>query len=271
MGMEDGFEEKARRYYEVQEKTESKQEELRELQAGTFGTDSEDAEERARQFFSDASLDGGSDRTEQIDQLRDEIADLENDLSSVREELLGRLVDLQLPFEEIIEPGEDTVEFPFSKQLADEVIQAIEDVLNEDLDSGDVVINTDGLLVETDDVEDAIEKAESRIESLRANAGTKVDIDEYLEALRRRDKKVALTLYILYQDEPLTKKDIEAKMGVESGTLRGQLYYVLDNDPYLKKEGEEFYLTETGREVIKGFVEEYGKPEGIEEQKEVKN
>ena len=257
------------RYRELQESIESKQGELEELQAGTFGTDSEDTEERAREFFSDASIDESSGRTEKMDDLRSQISSLEEERATVKEECLERFVDLQLPFEQIIEPGDETVEFPFSEEVPEEVIHAIEDILNENLSEGDVVINPNELVVKTDDVEEAIEKAEARIAELRSNAGTKVDIDEYLEALLERDKKVTLTLYILNKDEPLTKKEIESRMGVEPGTLRGQLYYVLDNDPYLKKQGEEFSLTETGREVIQGYLEEYGEPEGIEQIEEV--
>jgi hypothetical protein len=267
--MEDGFEERAERYNELQRQIGSKQEELSELQAGTFGTDSEGAEERAREFFSNAGRDAGSGGAERIDELRGQISELEDEFDSVREDLLERLVDVQLPFEEVIEPGEDVVRFPFSEELSSDVIEAVEDVLNEDLGSGEVRITPEALVVETDDVEDAIEMAESRIEGLRANAGTKVDVDEYLDNLRGRDEKVALTLHILHQEAPLTKREIEERMGVEKGTLRGQLYYVLDNDPYLKKSGEEFSLTETGREVIEAFVEEYGVPEGAEQAQEV--
>jgi len=267
--MEDDIEKIARTYYNVQASLQSKHEELSELQAGTFGTDSENTEERARQFFSNASRNGGSGQTEKIDKLRDEISELEEDFETTREKLLERLVDLQLPFEQVIEPKEQVVNFPFSEEIPEEVIKSIEEVLNEDLSGGSVRISTNSLVVETDNVEDAIEMAESRIESLRANAGTKVDIDEYLEELRGRDKKVALTLYILYNEQPLTKKQIESRMGVEPGTLRGQLYYVLENDPYLKKQEKEFSLTETGRDVIEGYIEEYGEPEGIKEPTEV--
>jgi len=267
--MKDGLEDKADKYRSLQEELEAKQAELQEIQAGTFGTDSKNAEKRAREFFSNASRDVGSGRTEKIDALRDEISELEDDLTAAKEELLERLVDVQFPFEEVIKPKDETVEFPFSEPIPGEVIKAIEDVLNEDLKGDNVAITTDALIVETADVEEAIGMAEDRIEGIRANAGTKVDIDEYLEELRERDRKVALTLHILHQDEPLTKKEIEDRMGVESGALRGQLYYVLDNDPYLKKSGQEFSLTETGREVIKGYVEEYGEPEGLEQPQEV--
>ena len=34
--------------------------------------------------------------------------------------------------------------------------------------------------------------------------------------------------------KPLTKNEIKKEMGLESGDLRGQLYYVLDNDPYYR-------------------------------------
>lgn len=267
--MKNGFREKALKYNEMQDKIASKHDDLKELKAGTFGTDSENAEERAREFFSNASQNGETSRTEQIDDLRKEIAELKEGFDSVKEELLERLVDLQLPFEQVIEPGEDAVEFPFSEQISPEVIEAIEDVLNEDLRNGEVVITSEALVVETDGVEEAIERAESFVEGLRANAGTKVDIDEYLDELRKRDQKVALTLYILHQEEPLTKREIESRMGVDAGALRGQLYYVVENDPYLKKQGKEFSLTETGRDVIEGYIDEYGAPEGIEQPREV--
>lgn len=267
--MEGKLEDEASKFHELQGMIESKQEELKELQAGTFGTDSEDAEERARAFFSNVSQDNGAGRTEQIDELRDEISSLNDQLAEVRMDIWESIVDLQLPFEEVIEPGEDTVEFPFSEQVPDEVIQTIDAVLDEDISSGNVVVTPDALVVETDDVEEAIENAESFIEGLRANARMKVDIDEYLEELRNRDEKVRLTLYILSQEEPLTKKEIETRMGVEPGALRGQLYYIVDNDPYLKKQGQEFSLTETGREAIEGYIEEHGVPEGIEQPKEV--
>lgn len=267
--MEGKLEEEASRYHELQDEISSKQEKLKELQAGTFGTDSEDAEERARAFFSNVSRDTGNGRTEQIDELRDEISDLSGQLDGVRMDLWESVVDLQLPFEEVIEPQEDTVEFPFSEQVPNEAIDAMDDVLDEDITSGDVVITPDALIVETSDVEAAIEKAEDFIEGLRANARMKVDIDEYLEELRNRDEKLRQTLYILSMEEPLTKKEIEARMGVESGALRGQLYYIVENDPYIKKQGKEFSLTETGREVIEGYIQEYGAPEGIKQSREV--
>lgn len=266
--MEDGLEDEASKYHELQEDIESKQEQLKELQAGTFGTDSEAAEERARSFFSNVSQDSGAGKTQQIDDLREEISRLDEQLAEVRMDLWESIADLQLPFDEVIEPGEDAVEFPFSEQVPNEVIEAMDDVLDEDPTSGDAVLTPDALVVETDDVEEAIERAESFIEALRNNARTKVDIDEYLEELRNRDKKLRLTLYILSQEEPLTKKEIETRMGVESGALRGQLYYIVDNDPYLKKQDKEFSLTETGRQAIEGYIEEYSVPEGIEQPKE---
>jgi hypothetical protein len=267
--MEDKLETKASEYYEVQEKIESKQKELKELKTGTFGTDSENAEQRAREFFSNAGKNTKNSRGEEIDKVRGELDELDERLMGIRENLLERLADLQLPFEEVIEPGEKSIEFPFQEPLGDEVIAAMEDVLNADLRNGEVSFTNGALVVETSDVEEAIEMAEDYIESLRAKAGTKVDVGEYVDKLRGRDEKVALTLYILNQGEPLTKKKIESRMGVEPGTLRGQVYYVLENDPYLKKQGKEFWLTETGREVIEAYVEEYGEPEGIERTQEV--
>lgn len=268
--MDGRLEEIASKYRELEEEILAKEDELRELQAGTFGTDSEDAEERAREFFSDASRNGGSAGTERLDEVRKEKSELESERKTIRENLLEEIVDLQLPFEETIEPRDEMVAFPFSEPIPEEVIEAIGEILNEDVRSGEVALTQDALIVESDDVENAIGRAESFIESLRAKAGTKVDIDEYLDDLRERDEKVRLTLYILREaDRPLTKKEIESRMGVETGTLRGQLYYVLEHDPYLKKTDKEFSLKETGREVIDGYIEKYGAPERIEQSKEV--
>lgn len=259
------LEEKARKFHELQKSVKSKQDELEELQAGTFGTDSEDAEERARDFFSNVSVDNGAGQTEQIDDLRDDISTLEDKLDEIIVDLRENIVDLELPFEQVIEPKEGTVEFPFTEQVPTEVIDAMDGVLDEDVTNGEAVLTPNSLVVEAEDVGNAIEKAESFIEGLRANARTKVDIDEYLEELRDRDAKVRKTLFILSQEEPLAKKEIEARMGVETGTLRGQLYYIVDNDPYLKKQDGKFSLTETGRDVIESYVAEYGAPEDTEQ------
>jgi hypothetical protein len=268
--MDGGLEEVAIRYRELQEEILAKEEELKELQAGTFGTNSENAEERAREFFSDASRTEGTTGTKRIDEVRQKKSELEVERDSARESLLEEIVNLQLPFEETIEPRDESVAFPFSESMPEEVIEAISEVLNEDLTSGEIRITQEDLVVESNDVEEAIERAESFIENLRTNAGTKVDIDEYLDNLRDRDKKVRLILHILHKaNGPLTKKEIESRMGVEPGTLRGQLYYVLENDPYLKKKDQEFSLSETGKEVIEGYIEEYGAPDGVEQTKEV--
>jgi hypothetical protein len=72
--------------------------------------------------------------------------------------------------------------------------------------------------------------------------------------------------------EPLTKKELEKEMGLESGDLRGQLYYVLDNDPYLQKPDQKVDLTSTGEMVINEYIDQFGKPtwDKKEEGEEVK-
>jgi predicted transcriptional regulator len=268
--MEGELKQNALRYREAQDRLERKRKERREAQQGAFGTDSEETEERARQFFSKASRNGGGGKPSEVDRLREEEADLEEERDAAREDLLKLVMNLQLPFKEVIDPGDSIVRFPFSEEVPSEVIEALDEVLNGSVTGGEVTLKPEALVVKTEDVETAIDAAERFIGDLRAQAGTEVEIEEYVEELRNRDEKVAKTLFILYEaDGPLTKREIETRMGLEAGELRGQIYYVVKNDPYLQKEGEEFVLTETGRKVIEEYVAEYEEPVNAAQPQEV--
>jgi len=72
-------------------------------------------------------------------------------------------------------------------------------------------------------------------------------------------------LYVLHENDnkPMTKAELEDAIGLDRGDLRGQLYYVLDNDPYLKKQDDGITLTPNGMKVIERFVEQYDVPELI--------
>lgn len=268
--MKDNLIEKARKYTDLQETKEEKQSELRELQSEMFGEGSEETEKKAREFFSDV---GGSEqqstKTQEIEELRQDLSELEETLETTREELQELLVDIQFPLNETINVGDEEVVFPYSEEIPQEVIDAIEFVLEEDLSAEGVRIETDAIRVETADVDGAMDQAMSRIQELRSKANMMVDVEQYVDDIHSRDEKIAKTLYVLHQSgSPLTKKEIEKQIGVEAGDLRGTLYYVLDNDPYLKKSDSEFSLSDMGDQVIEAYIEQHGAPEDLPEEVE---
>lgn len=265
--MRDELVEKAERMIRLQKEIRDEQERLRELQSEMFGNGSEETEKKAREFFSSVGVDeSSSGRTEEIDELRSSLSKSEAELETTREELQKLLVDVKFPLNETIDTTESEVVFPYSDEIPQEVIDAIEIALEDDLTGGQVRIGTDAIQVETTDVDAAMELAMDWIEALRSKANMMVDVEQYVEELHNRDEKIVKTLYVLQQcGEPLTKSELENRIGVESGELRGSLYYVLDNDPYLEKSDSQFSLTDIGERVIEAYCEHYAAPDLPEE------
>lgn len=243
---------------------------IEELQTEMFGEGSEETEQKAREFFSNVGqVQEDESRTEEIDELRDELDEIERSLEAAREELQELLVNVQFPLNETIDVRDDEIAFPYSEEVPREVLNAIELVLNEELDRNGVTFDTDEIRVETTDVDEAMDRVMSRTEDLRDRANMMVDADQYVEEIRDRDEKLAKFLYVLYQSgEALSKKELEERTGVKSGALRGQLYYVLNNDPYLEKNEQKFSLSDTGRRVMEAYVDRYDPPEGLDEEVE---
>lgn len=262
VGMRDEVVERAKEMVDLQREISSQQEKLKELQSEMFGNGSRETEQKAREFFSSVGGEGSSsDKTQEIDELRSSLSEAESDLEATREELQKLLVDVKFPLNETINTDEKEVEFPYSEQIPQEVIDAIEIALDEDLSKDSVSIETDAIRVNMDDVDEAMDVAMDRVEALRSKANMMVDVEQYVEELHGRDEKIVKTLYALQQaEEPLTKGEIEERIGVESGELRGSLYYVLDNDPYLQKSDSRFSLTDMGERVIEAYCEHHGAP-----------
>ncbi|MDH5020354.1 hypothetical protein [Halobacterium rubrum] len=259
--------ERAKRLIDLQEDVHKKRERLQNLQSEMFGNGSEETEKKAREFFSSVADDqDNSGKTQKIDELRSSLSESEDELETTREELQKSLVDVKFPLNETIDATENGVEFPYSDEIPQEVIEAIEMALEEDLSGDPVSIDTDAVRVETADVDEAMDLAMDRIEGLRSKANMMVDVEQYVEDLHDRDEKIIRTLYVLQQSgESLTKGELENQIGVESGELRGSLYYVLDNDPYLQKSDSQFSLTDMGERVIEAYCEHYGAPDLPEE------
>lgn len=252
----------AKKYARTQADIEEVQGEITELQRDTFGVESEETEEKARELFAEVgSAEDGTDHSDQIDELREKRTELESDLDSVREELLEQLADIRFPLDGTIENGDESVVFPFSEAIQEDVLDAIGDVLTEDLSQDQVAIKTDCIEVETESTDEAIEAVERRVMRLRETANAQYDAAEHVEALHERDDKVAGMMYTLSRSGvPMSKSELEEEMGLESGDLRGQLYYVLKNDPYLKKPDKKVQLTSTGQMVIDEYTDQYGEP-----------
>lgn len=264
--MPNGVSEAAQQYYELEQELDERKQEISELRSRVFGADSEEVEEQARSLFESVGNTNGSGKSQKIDDLEQEVEDIEQEIDEMREELRREFTEIRFPFDETIEHREekDEVGFPFTEPLSEDVIQAIDDddVIRNDLNGGDVELRTSEIVVHTDDVSEAISAVEDFAKDLREAARHELNTDDYVEKLAGRDLKIQRMLYELYEsEEPLAKKELEERSGVEKGGLRGVLYSVYDRDPYLNKENQEYTLSEIGKSVIEKFVEQYEKPE----------
>lgn len=254
--------ENAKKFRRLQDEVNRIQEEIIELQRDTFGVDSEETEEKARKLFAEiGSTENGPDHSNQIDELRSERRELEAELGTVESELLEQVADIRFPLDGTINNEGESVIFPFEESIEEEVLDAISEAVAEDLSQDSVVINTDSIAVDTESTNEAIEAVKRRVMNLRRTAEAHYDAAEHIEALNERDDKVAGMMHTLsHSEEPLTKSELEKRMGLGSGDLRGQLYYVLKNDPYLKKPDKKVELTSTGQMVIDEYVNHFGEP-----------
>ena len=237
-------------------------EKISELQRDTFGVESEETEKKARQLFAEVgAVKDGADVSYQLDELRNERKELEKELESVRSELLEQVADIRFPLDGTIKNQGDEVVFPYSEEIEEDVLDAVENVLAEDFSKNGVTINTEAIIAETDSTDEAIEAVERRVSRLRQTAEAQYDAADHVDRLNDRDPKVAGMMFTLREaGESMTKNKLEKRMGLESGDLRGQLYYVLDNDPYLQKPDREVELTSTGEMVIDEYVDQFGEP-----------
>jgi hypothetical protein len=254
----------AKQYSEIQKELNEVQSEIEELREKTFGDNSEATEEKARQLFDEVSQSNGSpSKTEQLDSLREKREELRDKEAETEDHLLELLVDVRFPLNETIKSDETPIEFPFSESVDPAILDAISGALAEDMTNGKVEIQTDAIVVDTESIDEAIESVEHKITQIRKRADASLDVPAQVNKVKDRDPKVASMLYVLQQNdnEPMTKAEMEDEIGLERGELRGQLYYVLENDPYLKKQEEGITLTGNGKKVIERFVQKHGKPQ----------
>jgi phage host-nuclease inhibitor protein Gam len=252
----------AKEFSELQDEVEEIRKQIADLQRDTFGVESEETEKKARQLFTEVgATEDGADVSDQIDELRDERKDFEKKVESVRSELLEQVTDIRFPLDGTIENRDGEVVFPYSEEIEDDVLEAVENVLAEDFSKNGVTINTEAIIVETDSTDEAIDAVERRVTGIRQTAEAQDDAADQAESVHERDPKVAGMMFTLRQaGESMTKSELEKRMGLESGDLRGQLYYVVENDPYLHKPDEKVELTSTGEIVIDEFIERLGEP-----------
>lgn len=256
--------EAAKTYSETQDELDDVTAEIEELREETFGDDSEDTERKARQLFNEVGhTNGEPSKAERLDSLREKKNKLQDNLTDAEENLLELLVDVRFPFEETIQGEQPPVEFPFSESIDQVVLDAISEALAEDMQNGEIEIQTDAIVVDTASIDEAIELVESKVTEIRKRADANLDVPARVQEVRNRDPKVAAMLYVVKENdnEPMTKAEMEDAIGLDRGDLRGQLYYVLDSDPYLTKQEEGITLTANGKKVIDRFVKQHGVPE----------
>lgn len=255
--------ETAKEYRETQKRIDEVDQEIDELRQQTFGDGSKHTEEKARELFTEvSSTEGELSNTDKLDGLREEESELREQLAEYESDLLEELVNVRFPLDETIQGDEPPIEFPFSQSIDPAILDAISSALGEDISDGEVKIKTDAILVDTASINDAIKAVEREISEIRDRADANLNVPEQVQKVKDRDPKVAAILYVLYENnnEPMTKADMEDAIGLDRGDLRGQLYYVLDNDPYLEKGDEGFTLKSNGIKVIERFVDKYDVP-----------
>lgn len=254
----------AKEYCEVQNRIEEVEQEISELREETFGNGSKQTEEKAKELFSEvSSAEGGSSNTERLSELREEESELKERLTELENDLLENLVTVRFPMNETIQGDKPPVEFPFSESISQDVLDAISSALGENISDGKVKIQTDAIVVDTASIDDAIEAVKTEISDIRDRADANLNVPEQVQKVKNRDSKVAAILYVLHENDnkPMTKAEMEDAIGLDRGDLRGQLYYVLENDPYLEKGEDGFRLKPNGIKVIERFVNKYDVPE----------
>lgn len=260
---------KAQNLVELKQEKREKEQKLSELKSNTFGTDSKKAEEKARALFEDVGTGEGAGRTQEIDETKQKLDEIKQKLDELQEDILQALTEVQFPFNETIDQRDGTVAFPFTKELPEETVEVITDVVQTGGENGTVKFEREALIVETDDVSEAIDAVEKFAKHLRKTAQRELNTEDYAGELAERDIKIQRMLYELYEsDEPLAKKELELKTGVEKGGLRGVLYHVLDNEPYLVKENKKYRLSDIGEDVVEKFLDQFGVPEKPEKKQD---
>jgi len=258
---------KTEEYSKVQNKFDEAQAEIAELREEMFGDNSEDTKERAQELFSEVSQSGAS-KSEQLESLEEKQEKLRQQRADLRDEIREELVDIRFPLDETIQTDNaPPIKFPYDESIEPHVLKAIEELYGDKLDDDFVTIGTDEITVDTDSVDNAIDAVENKVMDIREHAERLLDIEAHVEKVRNRDEKVAAMMYVLTEygdDDGMTKAEMEDAIGIERGSLRGILYHVIDETPYMKKLESEVRLTTTGQELIERFVETYGTPALIE-------
>ncbi|PSQ54642.1 hypothetical protein BRD22_11720 [Halobacteriales archaeon SW_8_68_21] len=254
----------AKEYCEAQSRIEEIEQEIDELREETFGNGSKQTEEKAKELFSElSSAEGESSNTETLSELREEESEIKERLAKLENDLLENLVTVRFPMDETIQGNKRPVEFPFSESVSQDVLDAISSALGEDIGDGEVKIQTGSIVVDTASIDDAIDAVKTEISDIRDRADANLNVPEQVQKVKNRDSKVAAILYVLHENDnkPMTKAEVEDAIGLDRGDLRGQLYYVLENDPYLEKGEDGFTLKPNGIKVIERFVNKYDVPE----------
>ena len=263
------MEETASEYVRIQRELEEKREELEEKRADVFGTNSDEGEDLAREFFSDVGMETESEKTNEVDQLEETVSELDDKLNRLEEDFYKLLTKIEFPLDGVENRNGETV-FPFFEEIDEKTIEGMEQLI--DINMNDVELKTDSIVADYSEVEEAMEEVREWTNNIRESASRQLSIEEYVEKLKGRDEKIQAMLCVLYEaDKPMEKKELEMEVGVEKGGLRGVLYHVRDNDTYLQETEGGYELSMTGEEVAEEFLNRYGMPEVSENSEDPSN
>lgn len=263
--MIDEISERAKEFQHLKDKRSKLKEELKEARTGTLGSDSAETEEKAKEFFSNASIDESSESFKELENLENELEEVNERIEDRREKFLNLASELKFPLKHKIENKEDYIEFPFKEKLDTALISTTRELLDGESSHENIEIKSEGIVVATDDEEKAMEEVMDWLDQLRETASHRIEKDEYVSKLRNRDNKIQNMLFVLYKTdkEGMKKSELEEATGAGKGNLRGVLYQVANNDPYLKKDGQKFKLTNLGKNVMEEYEKRYNSPEPL--------
>ena len=253
--------------------------EIAELSQKIHGGGGEADETIAIRFYKEIGDEDVADISKVEEQLQDKRRMLEKEkekLESTQTELLDKLADVKFPLAtgpDGIHEEVDKVVFNFASKIDEVVLQEMNE-LGMTLSTDDIKIAPDKIVVNNArGISDAMHKVMAHVKKIREEALNRNQVDEYAKKLRSRDEKIQKMLYTLYKagDRALTRKRIEIEANLKPRALRGVLYHVLGNDPYLRKIGRgEYKLTDVGKLVMEKYDEKFGSPIAVKPEEESK-
>lgn len=189
------------------------------------------------------------------------LVELHEKMEGLERNFLERLASITFPIDRKgIEEDGGKVTFCFSSPVP-KTIEVMSYLLNlKPLTFNQTTFTADKITTSATNASEGMRKVIAAVKKLRETASAIRDATKFADDLASRDKKIQVMLSVMYKEgKELTYAEIEERGGFETGALRGVLYHVLKNNPYIEKVSRgTFRLTEIGRRVLQEFDRKYG-------------